>query len=234
MERQVGTGQRPESIARQPKDGVHLDSVGSILRVRQFLAIAGSRPGKGHPMKIAHLLHYAFRARDPEKLGHFYAELFEGQFFLHPVMTGLGIILVKLGQPEALFRGLLEFWPWNVVWDSPSAVFRQVEPHPSSTSYGHLAVKTQLGQDAILAELDRRGIAYRIEPRGPVLMIPTIDDPEGNMIELFPAIEHMEVPPEALCSPDRAAAAIAMLQKRFADRAAGHPAEAGYSLQFMS
>lgn len=185
-------------------------------------------------MQVAHLLHYAFRAREPERLGHYYAELFEGQFFLHPVMTGLGIILIKLAHPEALFRGLLEFWPWDVDWDSEAAVFRRITPSPSTTSYGHLAVKTHLGHDEVLAELDRRGIAYRLEPRGPALIIPTIYDPEGNMIELFPAIEHMEVPPEALCPPPQAAAAIGMLRRRFQQRAAEHPAEAGYALHFMS
>jgi len=184
-------------------------------------------------MQIAHLLHYAFRARDPERLGHFYAELFEGQFLLHPVMTGLGIVLIKLAHPEALYRGLLELWPWDVVWDSQAAVFRRVEPHSAEISYGHLAVKTELSQDEVLAELDRRGIPYRLEPRGPALMIPTVYDPEGNMIELFPAIEHMEVPPEALCPPGRAADAIALLRRRFADRAANHPSEAGYALHFM-
>ena len=184
-------------------------------------------------MRVAHLMHYAFRARDPERLGHFYAELFEGQFFLHPVMTGLGIILIKFAHPEALFRGLLEFWPWDVVWDSQAAVFRRVEPRPAEISYGHLAVKTDLKQDEVLAELDRRGIRYRLEPRGPALIIPTIDDPEGNMIELFPAIEHMEVPPEALCPPDRAAAVISQLRRRFADRAASHPVDMGFPLHFM-
>lgn len=185
-------------------------------------------------MKVAHLLHYAFRARDPERLGQFYAELFEGRFLLQPVMTGLGIILVKLGHPEALFRGLLEFWPWDVIWDSEAAVFRRVEPQPAAISYGHLAVKTELSQPEVLAELERRGIRYRIEPRGPNLMIPTIDDPEGNMIELFPAIEHMEVPPEALCPPAQAAAAIAQLRRQFAARAADQPAGAGYPLDFIA
>ncbi len=184
-------------------------------------------------MQVAHLLHYAFRARDPVRLGHFYAELFEGQFFLHPVMTGLGIILIKLAHPEALYRGLLEFWPWDVVWDSEHAVFRRVDPRPAEISYGHLAVKTDQPQEQVLAELDRRNIRYRLEPRGPALVIPTIDDPEGNMIELFPAIEHMEVPPEALCPPARASAVISVLQKRFAERAANHPGEAGYALNFM-
>ena len=44
-------------------------------------------------MRTSDLLHYAFRAREPERLGHWYADLFEASFFLHPVMTGLGIIL---------------------------------------------------------------------------------------------------------------------------------------------
>jgi hypothetical protein len=72
-------------------------------------------------VQTSELLHYAFRARDTEGLGHFYADVFEGRFFLHPVMTGLGIILVKLNHPEALFHGLLEFWPWDVVWDGAAA-----------------------------------------------------------------------------------------------------------------
>ncbi|MBI1900653.1 MAG: hypothetical protein HYS13_06025, partial [Planctomycetia bacterium] len=90
-------------------------------------------------MRTSDILHYAFRAQDPRKLGHFYARLFEGQFFLHPTMTGLGIIMVKLNHPESVFRGLLEFWPWDVVWDGRAAVFRKAPPRPTETSYGHLA-----------------------------------------------------------------------------------------------
>ena len=41
-------------------------------------------------MKTSELLHFAFRARDPLALGKWYAELFEGQFFLHPVMSPWG------------------------------------------------------------------------------------------------------------------------------------------------
>src|SRR5215470_3508851 len=63
------------------------------------------------------LLHIAVRARDPDRLGRFYADLFDGDFFVHPVMTGLGIVIVKISHPDAIFRGLLEFWPWDVVWD---------------------------------------------------------------------------------------------------------------------
>jgi hypothetical protein len=116
-------------------------------------------------MKTTDLLHFAFRAKDPLAMGLWYADLFEGQFFTHPVMSGLGIVCVKLNHPEALFRGLLEFWPWDIVWDGQAAVFRRIDPAPSPTSYGHVAIKVQLGADAVLAELMRRGIPYRLEPR---------------------------------------------------------------------
>jgi hypothetical protein len=68
-------------------------------------------------MRTSELLHFAFRSRDPLALASWYAELFDGQFFIHPVMTGLGIVIVKFNHPEAVFDGLLEFWPWDVVWD---------------------------------------------------------------------------------------------------------------------
>ena len=116
-------------------------------------------------MKTSELLHFAFRARDPLALGRWYAELFEGQFFVHPVMSALGIVIVKLNHPEAVFDGLLEFWPWDLVWDGDAAVFRKVTPQPSPTSYGHVAVKVAADADTIAAELDRRGIRYRLEPR---------------------------------------------------------------------
>jgi hypothetical protein len=181
-------------------------------------------------VKTSDLLHYAFRARDPEKLGFFYADLFEASFFLHPVMTPLGIIMVKLNHPEALFAGLLEFWPWDVVWDSEALVFRRQAPQPSPTSYGHLAVKVGLPTDAIVAELKRRGLQYRIEPRGPGFLIPTTYDPEGNMIELFPNVDHAQVPPECLCPREQAAAAIAQLRRRFAEKTAHLAPDQGYPL----
>jgi catechol 2,3-dioxygenase-like lactoylglutathione lyase family enzyme len=183
-------------------------------------------------MQTAQLLHFAFRARDPERLAHFYADVFEGNFFLHPVMTPLGIMMVKFDHPEALFHGLIEFWPWDVVWDSNDAVFRRVEAKPSPMSYGHVAFKINASQDEVVAELKRRGVAYRIEPRGPHagLYIPTIDDPEGNLIELFPNVDTMPVPPEAICPPARATQAIAALRRAFTERTSNHPPEQGYSL----
>ena len=98
-------------------------------------------------MKTSELLHFAFRARDPLALGRWYAELFEGQFFVHPVMSALGIVIVKINHPEAVFNGLMEFWPWDLEWDGHAAVFRKIEPQPSPTSYGHAAVKVAADAD---------------------------------------------------------------------------------------
>src|SRR5215468_8148253 len=129
-------------------------------------------------MKTSELLHFAFRARDPLALGRWYAELFEGQFFVHPIMSALGIVIVKLNHPEAVFDGLLEFWPWDLQWDGAAAVFRKVEPQPSPMSYGHAAVKVMADAATIEAELKRRGLSYRMEPRAMGFMIPVVDDPE--------------------------------------------------------
>jgi hypothetical protein len=172
-------------------------------------------------MRTSELLHVAFRARDPLRLGFWYAHLFDGQFFIHPVMTGLGIVIVKLNHPEAVFDGLLEFWPWDVIWDGQAALFRRVAPQPSPTSYGHVAVKVAAGAEAIVAELEQRGIPHRLEPRGTGLLIPVVDDPEGNMVELFPNVDHVELPPGALCPPGQAAEVLAAMRERLEQRLAG-------------
>lgn len=184
-------------------------------------------------MQTSELLHYAFRARDPEKLAQFYSDLFEADYFLHPVMAGLGIVMLKLNHPEALFHGLLEFWPWDIVWDGGAAVFRKVPAAPTRTSYGHLAVKVTKTAEQIIAELRQRGIEHRMEPRGPGVLIPCIDDPEGNMIELFPNIAHMEVPPQAICPRERAPQVLAMLRRQLADRTAGWISDQGYPLNLF-
>jgi len=168
-------------------------------------------------MRTSELLHFAFRARDPLALGRWYAELFEGQFFIHPVMSALGIMIVKINHPEAVFNGLLEFWPWDLVWDGEAAVFRKVEPQPSPTSYGHAAVKVAADADVIVAELDRRGIRYRLEPRSMGFMIPVVDDPEGNMVELFPNVDNIPLPGKALCPPEQLDAALAEIRAGFAE-----------------
>ncbi len=180
-------------------------------------------------MRTSELLHSAFRARDPLALGRWYAELLDGQFLVHPVMSALGIVIVKINHPEAVFDGLLEFWPWDIEWDGAAAVFRKIEPRPSPTSYGHAAVKVAADADTICAELRRRGIAHRMEPRAAGFLIPVVDDPEGNMVELFPNIDHMLLPGKALCPPAHIDDALAEVRAAFVqlmqnrDPAAGVP-----------
>jgi hypothetical protein len=171
-------------------------------------------------MKTSELLHFAFRARDPLALGKWYARLFEGQFFIHPVMSALGIVIVKINHPEAVFDGLLEFWPWELDWDGHAAVFRKIEARPSPTSYGHAAVKVAADARTICSELERRGIGYRMEPRATGFLIPVVDDPEGNMVELFPNIDHMPLPGKALCPPEHIDAALAEVRMAFGRLAA--------------
>jgi hypothetical protein len=169
-------------------------------------------------MRTSELLHFAFRARDPLALGKWYAELFDGQFLVHPVMAAIGIAIVKINHPEAVFDGLIEFWPWDIEWDGKARVFRKIEPRPTPTSYGHAAVKVAADSDTICAELQRRGITYRIEPRATGWLIPVVDDPEGNMVELFPNIDHMPVPPQALCPPQHIDAALSEVRAAFNER----------------
>jgi hypothetical protein len=166
-------------------------------------------------MKTSELLHFAFRARDPLALGRWYADLFEGQFFVHPVMSALGIAIVKINHPEAVFDGLLEFWPWEIVWDGQAAVFRKIDPQPSPTSYGYVAVKVAADAATICTELERRGVSYRMEPRATGFLIPVVDDPEGNMIELFPNIDHLPLPEKALCRPDQIEIVLAQVREAF-------------------
>jgi hypothetical protein len=125
---------------------------------------------------------------------------------------------VKINHPEAVFDGLFEFWPWDVEWDGQAAKFHTIEPRPSPTSYGHAAVKVAADADAICSELRRRGIPFRLEPRATGFLIPVVDDPEGNMVELFPNIDHMALPPQALCPPAHIDAALAQVRAAFKER----------------
>ena len=181
-------------------------------------------------MRTSELLHFAFRSRNPLELGSWYADLFDGQFFIHPVMTGMGIVIVKLNHPAAVFDGLLEFWPWDVVWDGEAGVFRKIPSQPSSTSYGHVAVKVDADEETVVGELQARGIPYRLEPRATGFLIPVIDDPEGNMIELFPNVDHLELPPGALCPRENVAQAIAHVTAGFQQRVADLDPEDGVPL----
>jgi hypothetical protein len=166
-------------------------------------------------MRTSELLHFAFRARDPLALGRWYADVFEGQFFIHPVMSALGIVIVKLNHPQAVFDGLLEIWPWDVVWDGQAAAFRKIPPQPTPTSYGHVALKVNADAQVICDELKRRGIEYRMEPRATGFLIPVVDDPEGNMVELFPNIDHVELPEKAFCPAAHLDGALAEVRAAF-------------------
>jgi hypothetical protein len=168
-------------------------------------------------MKTSEILHFAFRAHDPLALGRWYADLFEGQFFLHPVMSALGIVVVKINHPEAVFNGLLEFWPWDLEWDGHAAVFRKIKPQPSPTSYGHAAIKVAADANTICSELDKRSIPHRMEPRATGFLIPVVEDPEGNMIELFPNIDHIPLPDKAFCPAEHIDAALAQVRAGFAE-----------------
>ncbi len=181
-------------------------------------------------MKTSELLHFAFRARDPLALGKWYAELFEGRFLIHPVMSALGIVIVKINHPEAVFDGLLEFWPWDLQWDGEAEVFRQIEALPSQTSYGHMAVKIAANKEAIVAELNRESVPFRMEPRAMGFLIPVIDDPEGNMIELFPNIDHVQLPDKAMCPPEHVDEALAQVQAGFEQMMKGRDQTAGVPL----
>jgi hypothetical protein len=172
-------------------------------------------------MRTSELLHFAFRARDPLALGRWYAELFEGQFVIQPVMWAMGIVIVKINHPEAVFDGLLEFWPWDVEWDGQASVFRRIDPRPTTTSYGHAAVKVAADTETICAELKRRGIPHRMEPRSTGFLIPVVDDPEGNMVELFPNIDHLPLPEKALCPLEHVDAALAEVRCAFAELTKG-------------
>ena len=181
-------------------------------------------------MKTSELLHFAFRARDPLALGRWYAELFEGQFFVHPVMSALGIVIVKINHPEAVFDGLLEFWPWDLEWDGRAGVFRKIEARPSPTSYGHAAVKVSADARTICTELERRGVAYRMEPRSMGFTIPVVEDPEGNMVELFPNVDNIPLPGKALCPREHIDAALAQIREGFKELAKDLKPEDGVPL----
>jgi hypothetical protein len=129
-------------------------------------------------------------------------------------MTGLGILMVKIGQSNACFNRLLEFRPWDIEWDGSRAVFRKIEPKPRPTSYGHVSLKLAVTQDQTLAELKQRSVPWWIEARGLGVFIPTIDDPEGNMIELLSDIDDMPLPPDTMCDPSKAGRAIALFRQQ--------------------
>lgn len=150
-------------------------------------------------MKASSLLHCAFRSPDPVRLGKFYAEIFECGFYVHPVLSGLGIVMLKLTNPEALYRGLLEFWPADLHWNGEKARFER-RPVPFACVQNHIAVRVDQTREEIFAALEGRVGNVRYEARGPGFQIVCLDDPDGNFVEIFPDIDTVPLPPEAYCS----------------------------------
>jgi hypothetical protein len=169
-------------------------------------------------MKASGFLHCSLRSSDPVRIGKFYADLFETGFLIHPVLTGLGVVMVKIASPESVFRGILEFWPLDIQWDGATASVRRI-PVGVQPMQNHVAFRVDLAKEEIFEGLTLRGIAARYEPRGPGLVIVGFDDPDGNFVELFPNIDTMEVPPQAFCDAqelDRVMAECRALLDRWA------------------
>jgi hypothetical protein len=54
-----------------------------------------------------------------------------------------------------------------------------------------------------------------MEPRATGLLIAVVNDPEGNMIELFLNIDKISLPGKALCPPEHIDAALAQVREAF-------------------
>ena len=99
---------------------------GCTLSLRELLMPGAS----SFAMKASSFLHCALRSPDPRRIGKFYADLFECGFFIHPVLAGLGVVMVKISSPDSVFRGILEFWPLDVHWEGTTASIRRVPTGP--------------------------------------------------------------------------------------------------------
>jgi hypothetical protein len=112
-----------------------------------------------------------------------------------------GVAIVKIANPESVFRGILEFWPLDVHWDGATASFRKIPAGPMPMQ-NHVAFRVDRPKEEIFEMLTAKGIAARYEPRRPGLLVVGFDDPDGNFAELFPDVETMELPPEAFCTAE--------------------------------
>ncbi|MGA7213905.1 MAG: VOC family protein [Terrimicrobiaceae bacterium] len=63
----------------------------------------------------------------------------------------------------------------------------------------HVAFRVDLTKEEILERLKAKGVQARYEPRGPGFFIVSFDDPDGNLVEIFPNVETMDLPPGAFC-----------------------------------
>ena len=179
-------------------------------------------------MKASSLLHCAFRSPDPVRLGKFYAEIFECGFYIHPVLSGLGIVMVKLAHPEAVYRGLLEFWPEDLYWNGEKQRFER-RPTAYTPAQNHIAVRVDEEREKIFATLEGRVANVRYEARGPGFQIVCFDDPDGNFVEVFPNLETVPMPPEAFCSVDELDGVMADLA-RYAEAEAVADTETGLTV----
>ena len=132
------------------------------------------------------------------RIGKFYADLFEAAFLIHPLLSGLGVVIVKVANPESVFRGIVEFWPLDIQWDGATGSIRRI-PGGLPPMQNHVAFRVDLAKEEIFELLTLRGIAARYEPRSGGVVIVGFDDPDGNFVELFPNIETTELPPQASC-----------------------------------
>jgi hypothetical protein len=117
------------------------------------------------------------------------------RLFIHPVLAGLGVVIVKIASPESVFRGLLEFWPLDLLWDGASFPSQDSEkPSPDAEPCGSSRRLVQ-GANSRGAKPERNRCTLRA-PRHR-LDIVGFDDPDGNFVEVFPGIETADLPPEA-------------------------------------
>ena len=82
-------------------------------------------------MKASSLLYCALRSPDPVRIGKFYASLFDCGFFVHPVLAGLGVAIVKIASPESVSAGCWSSGPWicfGMALRLPFAGFRKAFP----------------------------------------------------------------------------------------------------------
>jgi hypothetical protein len=78
--------------------------------------------------------------------------------------------MVKISNPDSVFRGILEFWPLDVHWEGTTASIRRVPPGPLPMQ-NHVAFRVDRSKEEILEILTRKGITARYEPRGPGFLI---------------------------------------------------------------
>ncbi|HET9523069.1 MAG TPA: hypothetical protein VFO90_02495, partial [Terrimicrobiaceae bacterium] len=62
------------------------------------------------------------------RIGRFYANLFECGFLIHPVLSGLGVVIVKISSPESVFRGIFNSGRSTLIGTARRLPFRGFQP----------------------------------------------------------------------------------------------------------